>query len=113
VDLFSWNRPEFLSVVSAGNLGKTARGSSVIASPATSKNALAVGASMVDGPELSAVGQLFTMRVKGIHHNSLVYSVNNSTHICRYFAYFCINPIFPGFLQKGVCRLSRRRRDNR
>jgi hypothetical protein len=44
VDLFSWQNPEFVVLVAAGNSG--AQGASSIGSPATAKNCIAVGASV-------------------------------------------------------------------
>lgn len=45
IDVYTWNHPEFLSIVAGGNSGTFERGSDyTIGSPALSKNTIAVGA---------------------------------------------------------------------
>ncbi|GFH21540.1 uncharacterized protein HaLaN_18865, partial [Haematococcus lacustris] len=46
VDRFTWTNPTFLPVFAAGNYGDTTASGSTITSPATAKNALAVGAAL-------------------------------------------------------------------
>jgi hypothetical protein len=95
LDLWLWEHPDFVSVFAAGNYGTEDEYRTTITSPATSKNAIAVGATLTIGSD-PAAGEDTAARVHSFDVTVIVAGSGRQT-----LAYRAVQAGFGGAVPRG------------